>query len=328
MERTSDTLPESTKPAVVLIVVSVFLLSLGDALVKHVSAGFVLWQIYVARALIAVPILVALLLLGGPPAAIRPKSPAWVLTRSVLLASMWIAYYAALPAMSLSVAAVALYTTPLFIALFSALLIGEPVGPRRWSGIVVGFAGVLAILRPDTDAFSPLILLPISAAVFYALAAVVTRRKCVGERSLVLALGLNLCLLAVGIAATVALTLWDHGSSGIPAYPFLLGRWTAMGPREWGVMALLAVLIVAVSTGTAKAYQSGPATIVGTFDYAYLVFAVLWGFLFFSETPDASTVAGMALVCAGGALVLGRLGIHPVDRAAGLVPRSWNDDGH
>lgn len=294
-----------------MIVASVFLLSFADALVKHFSVDFSLWHIFVARSLIAVPILVVLLLFGDTPAAIKPKSLGWVFLRSLLLVLMWIAYYAALPVMSLSVAAVALYTTPLFIALFSALLIGEPVGLKRWVGIVIGFIGVLVILRPDTDGFSIPMLLPIIAAISYALAAIITRSKCVEERPLVLAFGLNLCLFGVGIIAIGALALWSPSSSETLAYPFLLGGWTMMGVREWGYIALLAVLIVVVNTGVAKAYQSGPAAIIGTFDNAYLVFAVLWSFVIFSETPDGATITGMIFIAAAGGLVVGRAGNAP-----------------
>jgi drug/metabolite transporter (DMT)-like permease len=293
---------------VVLIVGSVFVLAFGDAVVKHVSADFSLWQIYVARSVFALPILLALLLRDGRPAAMLPKAPGWVLLRSMLLVMMWIAYYAVLPMISLSVAAVALYTTPLFIALFSALLIGEPVGPRRRLGILVGFAGVLVILRPAADAFSPLTLLPVLAAIFYALAAIITRSRCVEERPLVLSLGLNLCLLGVGLLMSGALRLADPSGSGGSAYPFLLGPWTAMSAREWGIMAFLGVLIVVVSTGVAKAYQSGPPAIIGTFDYSYLVFAALWSFVLFAETPDMATIMGMILIATAGILVAGRSG--------------------
>lgn len=81
-----------------------------------------------------------------------------------------------------------------------------------------------------------------------------------------------------------------------------------MGARDWGLIALLAVLMVAVSTGVAKAYQSGPAAVIGTFDYAYLVFAVLWGLVIFSDMPDGATVTGMILIAAAGSLVVGRRG--------------------
>ena len=70
------------------------------------------------------------------------------------------------------------------------------------------------------------------------------------------------------------------------------------------VMMALAVLIVAISSGVAKAYQSGPPAVIATFDYTYLVFAALWSFVFFSELPDAMTALGMLLIAGAGILAI------------------------
>jgi hypothetical protein len=151
---------------------------------------------------------------------------------------MWMAYYASLPLLDLSVAAVALYTSPLMIALLSALVIGEPVGPRRWAAIAIGFAGVLAILRPGTDAFSWIMLLPILGAAFYAMAMILTRSKCLGEPPLALALALNVSLLAAGLIMSGVLWALDLGPEVTAAHPFVLGPWAEMGAREWGIAGL------------------------------------------------------------------------------------------
>jgi drug/metabolite transporter (DMT)-like permease len=124
-------------------------MTLADALVKLVSADFSLWQLYVTRGLIALPILIGIMRERG--IAIWPTAPGWAYLRAILLVLMWIVYYAALPVLSLSVAAVALYTSPLLIALLSARLIGEPVGVRRWIAIAIGFVGVITILRPGAE---------------------------------------------------------------------------------------------------------------------------------------------------------------------------------
>ncbi len=70
------------------------------------------------------------------------------------------------------------------------------------------------------------------------------------------------------------------------------------------IMALLGILLVAESIWVAKAYQIAPAAIIGTFDYSYLVFAVFWGFVFFSDVPDMLTVLGIGLILAAGWLVV------------------------
>ena len=303
MDATAKQQPENYAVGIIVIVATVFAMSFTDAVVKYVSADFPLWQIYVVRSLVAIPMIVAILIFHRRSILVRPRSLRWTYLRSLLLALMYIAIYAGVPVLSLSVIAASLYTGPLFITLFSALLIGEPVKPRQWLAILIGFAGVLVILRPDTDAFSFAMLIPIIAALFYALAAIITRSKCVEEEPLVLALSLNFCLLAVGTLVTAAILFWEPTPEQEAVYPFLLGYWVDMGPREWSIIALLAILIVAIGIGLAKAYQSGPPSVIATFDYSYLIFAAFWSYTIFAEVPDLATVAGMAAIAAAGLLV-------------------------
>lgn len=304
MSQATGRRPENIALGVVVIVFTVFAMSTADAIVKYFSSDFPLWQIYVVRSLIVIPILIAITLFGRQPVRIGPGAKGWVLLRSMLLAFMYIGIYAAAPVLSLSVIAASLYTGPLFIALFSALLIGEPVGPRRWTAIFIGFAGVLVILRPDTEAFSMLALIPIIAAIFYALAAVITRSKCNDEPPMVLALALNFSLIAVGLAATAAIALWHPAPEQSSVYPFLLGYWVAMEAREWAILLSLAILMAAISIGLAKAYQAAPPAIIATFDYSYLVFATFWSFAIFDEVPDASTIIGLLMIAGAGLLVI------------------------
>ena len=304
MQAPPDGSDDKTTLGIVLIVGSVFLMSFGDALVKYVGAELTLWQIFVTRSLIALPLLVVLLRAGGTLAAMRPKAVFWVSLRSLLLVAMWILFYAALPVLDLAVAAAALYTGPLFIALFQALLIREPVGPRRGAALLLGFAGVLIVLRPGSAAFSLTMLLPLAAAALYALAMIVTRQKCRDERPLVLSLGLTLAFLLAGVLASGALALWPPGSDGASIQRFLLGAWAPMGPRTWALVALMALLIVAITAGVAKAYQSAPPATIATFDYAYLIFAGVWGVLLFGETPAAMTLIGMLVIAGAGLLVV------------------------
>jgi drug/metabolite transporter (DMT)-like permease len=304
MSESVDAHRENIALGAVVIVLTVFAMSTADALIKYVSAAFPLWQIYVVRSLVVIPVLSGIALFVPRPAPMRLTAPGWSFLRGLMLALMYIAIYAAIPVLSLPTIAASLYTAPLFIALFSALLIGERVGPKRWAAIVTGFLGVLSILRPGTDAFSPLALIPVAAAMLYALAAIITRSKCAGEPPMMLALALNFSLLAVGAVATAAIALWRPAPEEASFYPFLLGYWVAMGSREWGIIMLLAALMAGISIGLAKAYQSAPATIIATFDYSYLLFSVFWSFVIFSEPPDTQTILGMLMIAGAGLLVV------------------------
>jgi drug/metabolite transporter (DMT)-like permease len=295
---------ENIPLGVAVIVLTVFAMSFADAVVKYVSATFPLWQIYVVRSLVVIPILSAVPLFGPRPVSVSPGAKGWAFLRGLLLTLMYIAIYAAVPVLSLSVIAASLYTAPLFIALLSTLLIGETVGPRRWAAIVIGLLGVLVILRPATDAFSPLALIPVAAALLYAFSAIITRFKCADEPPMLLALALNFSLLSVGAAATAAIALWRPTPTEASFYPFLLGYWVSMGPREWAIIVLLAALMVAISLGLAKAYQSAPPSIIATFDYCYLLFAAFWSFVIFDQAPDTPTILGMLMIACAGLLVV------------------------
>lgn len=302
---------DRTLPAIAIILASVLTMAFADAVVKLVSADLTVWQVFAARSLAAIPILLAFLLARGT--RFKVKSPRWVLVRSALLVLTWLAFYASLPALSLSVAAVAVYTNPIMTALFSAALLGERVSGRQWGGVSLGFLGVAAVLRPGADAFSWFALLPLFAAACYALAMVLTRGKCRDDPPLVLSLNLHAGFLAVGLVVSAALAVLDLDDGAKAAMPFLLGDWAPMGARELGLMALLGALSAAYFIGVARAYQIAAPSIVATFDYGYLVSAALWGFVFFAEIPDSLTILGMVLITAAGLLVAAPSRKHRID---------------
>ena len=306
MPKTAAKEPDQAALGIALILASVAAMAFADAVVKLVSSNLTVWQVFAARSIFAVPCLLALGYIRG--ASFQAIFNRWVLLRSALLVLTWLAFYASLPVLELSVAAVAVYTNPILTALLSALVLGERVSTRQWLGVLTGFAGVAAILRPGTDAFTWLIVLPLVAAAFYSAAMVLTRAKCQDDHAINLALGLHGAFIVTGFAATAILALISLDPVSVAAYPFLLGGWTPMAWADWALMAFLGVLSAAFFLGVARAYQIAPPQIIGTFDYAYLVSAAIWGFVLFAETPDALTLAGMALITIAGLLVAVRKG--------------------
>lgn len=286
--------------AVTVIIVTVLILSLGDALIKFTSGAFAIWQIFVLRSLIVLPVLAGLLWWTARDALSLPPSLGWAVLRSVLLVGMWIAYYLALPRLDLSVAAAVYYTLPIFITLFSALLIGDRISVLGWAAVLLGFFGVLLILRPDASDFNPYALLPLVAAILYALAMILTRTRCRNVHPLMLSLLLNISFVVAGLVATAAIALSVTDSRE----GFLLGPWAAMGFGEWVAMALLACAILVGSVGAAIAYQNAPPAVIGTFDFGYVAFALVWGLVFFAEVPDIWSLIGMGLIVIAGVMVL------------------------
>ncbi len=287
--------------AVGTIVLTVLALSLGDAAIKALGSGarLGLWQLFVLRSALAVPVLLAAALAFAGWRRLLPRAPGWVALRGLMLAGMWVAYYASLPHLPFGAAAAAYYTLPLFIVAFAALFGGERVGRAQWAAAGLGFAGVALVLRPGGEAFSPWALLPLLAAVLYAAAMILTRTRCRAEHPATLALGLNAAFLVIGFAGLLLVPVSAEGG-------FLGLPWVGMGWEEWRTVSLLALVVLLAGVGSAIAYQSAPSAIVGSFDFAYVGFAVIWGIVFFGEWLDAVTLGGIALITAAGALALRR----------------------
>ena len=304
MNQISQTRSDNLKLAVPAIVIAVLALSLGDALIKQQSAEIPLWQMFIMRSLIATPFLIYFIRIRTCAMPLMPERPGWTALRSLFLVSLWVTYYLALPHVPLSIAAASLYTSPLFITLFAALFIGDRIGLKGWVAVFLGFVGVLLILQPQADDFNAYALLPIVSAICYALGMILTRSKCRNENPYVLSLWFNLAFIGVGALIFLIIRIWQPSPSNIAANPYLLGDWLPMWIDEWRAMAILAIAITVGSVGAAIAYQAGRPSIIAAFDFSYVVFAVIWGILFFSEIPDSITIIGIFLIAGGGMLAV------------------------
>jgi len=296
-----DTARDNLKLAVSVIILTVLALSLGDALIKSLSSGMVIWQIFVLRSLIVVPVLLVILKTRYASVPVVPSATAWTALRSLMLTFMWIAYYAALPNVQLSVAAAAFYTLPIFITLFSAVLVGEPVRPSGWLAIAIGFSGTILILKPATEAFNAYALLPLASAMLYALAMILTRTKCRDEHPVILSGALNVTFILAGLIVTMLGPVLAPGSF---EGTFLSPKWAEMGQSELVAIGILAVAILIGSVGAAIAYQSGPSSIIATFDFAYVGFAVIWSVIFFQEIPDFLSLTGIFMIVVAGIIAV------------------------
>lgn len=267
-------------------------------MIKLTSGNFVIWQIFVIRSLIAIPVLVSFLIL------VSSQNLSWldrllpVTIRSLMLVAMWVCYYISLPSLTLSAAVASYYTLPIFITLFSAIFTGDKISRRGWLATFIGFTGVLMILRPGVNDFNAYALLPLIAAMLYAGAMILTRTKCSNEDPIILSLALNIAFVVIGTAVTGLILV----SPDLTREGFLLAPWAPMGASEWLSMALMAAAILIGSIGAAIAYQNGPPKIIGIFDFAYVGFAVIWGMAFFAEVPDMLSTIGIVMIVGAGLL--------------------------
>ena len=299
--------PQNILRGVTLIVAAALTISIQDVVFKLFSSELSLWQIFALRGVLAVPMLVALTWMrGAHKGVVRAAVGKWPVLRSLFITTTFLAFYAAIPFLSLSTVGAANYIAPIFVTLLSAYILREAVGPLGWLGVLLGFTGVVVLLQPSTDAFSPWAGLPVIGAAFYALAHITTRAKCQNVPLAAMSLSLNLTMLIVGLIVSALLVWFNPQGDVAKAYPYIFGLWSSLGITDWLVLALLAVFAIVIGILLAGAYQAAPPSIVSTFEYSYLVFVAVWDILFFGIAPTIISISGMTLIVLAGLLVLRR----------------------
>ncbi|MEL7013994.1 MAG: DMT family transporter [Pseudomonadota bacterium] len=292
---------------IALIIVTALTISLQDLVFKLFAGDLTLWQIFTLRGVIAVPVLLVIgAAQGRCKAVLRAAIAVWPVIRGLCLTATFLTFYAAIPFLSLSTVGAANYIAPIFVALLSAFVIGEAVGRAGWIGVCLGFAGVLVLLQPGTDAFSAFALLPVLGAMFYATGHIVTRTKCQGVPVAALALSLNTVMLLAGALISLILVVAPLPAALTDGYAYIFGPWSTVEATDWLVLALLAGFTISVGMMLAGAYQVAPPATIATFEYSYLVFVAIWDILFFGVSPTPVSLTGMCMIVVAGVLVMRR----------------------
>ena len=291
--------------AAALMVLALFMLGFQDSIVKLTSDEVSLWQFQTIRAAINLTLLILLTRIIWGTKCPPPKRVWVVALRSLFLVGAMLCFFSGVPFLSLANIAAGLYVFPLFVALLSALLLGEKVGPQRIGAIVVGFSGTLLILKPGTEGFQLVSLMPIGAALCYAAMILTTRRLCREESPVTLSFGVGITFLTAGVAGLVLFSLLFKPEQA-SEWPYQLTGWHDIAWWVVGLIATCSCLNLTANIMLARAYQSAEASWLAPFDYSYIVFATFWGYVFWQHVPDPLTFLGMAMIASAGAFVAWR----------------------
>ena len=247
-------------------------------LVQSVPVLVVVWLRFLTHTLIAS----ALLLPMRGRALVRTRHLRWHLVRGLMFCAMTGMNFWALQYLQLTVTASIFFTVPILIAVMSAPLLGEKLDAKRWAAILLGFAGVLVIVRPGSDAFHPAMLLSMANAVLYALFNMMTRKLAAYDSP-------ETIQFLPAVVASVVLA------------PFALAAWQS--PQGWIEWTLLCLMGVFGGTGhylLALAHRYAPASTLAPFLYQQILYMALFGYLVFGSVPDKAVWTGAAIVIASG----------------------------
>ena len=286
--------------AIVLVICAMALFGLIDNFIRLAAQTGGLWEFHFLRSVVALTILAVAARVMR--VRLRPHSPRRVIGRSLLNTVAMVIYFGCLGLMPIAQVVAGLYTAPLFVVIFSLVFWGERVGPRRITAVLIGFAGIVMVIRPDQSGLTALSLLPVLSGAAYALGNMVTRRWCAAEGTLTLLGGFFGCMMIVGAVGCIVIAVMQPGVAD-GADGFITRGWV-WPAGLFGLMVVVQGVGSLIGVGLSiRAYQLADATLVAVFENTLLAFATLWAFMLWGEWPDAVGLLGLALIALAGIVI-------------------------
>jgi drug/metabolite transporter (DMT)-like permease len=271
-----------------------------DQFLRIVAEGSSLWSFHLIRTAMMVVLVTLWLLITRTP--VRARNWRGVIARSAIMSTAMIIYFGALAFMPVAQAAAGLFTSPIWVLVFSAAFFGLKIGPRRVLAVGLGFAGILMVLSPDPATMSPVVFLPVVAGAFYAVAMIATREWCPQEGVLTLSMGIFLAMAVWGLGGIIVIALWapeaPAGAAG-----FLLRGWVTPTPQVvWWCFVQAAGSLCAVMLVT-RGYQLAEASYAAVFEYSVLIFSAAFGFWVWGDSLGPVGWLGLVCIMAAGSII-------------------------
>ena len=255
----------------------------NDALTKSVTADLTVAQIMFVRGAFTAILVYIVARRMGALDHVRNILQPMILLRILLETIAAIAFLAALGQVPLANASAILQSMPLAVTLGAALFFQEPVGWRRWTAIGVGFLGVLVIIQPGPEGFTPASLYVVLCVFTAAARDLVTR-------------WIDPKVSSLTVTLFTAASISFAGLLLIPAF----GGWQPVSAAAYGRLAFASVFLFAGYQAIIMAMRTGEISFIAPFRYTSLLWAILLGILFFGETPDIWMIAGSSIVIGSG----------------------------
>lgn len=265
-----------------------------DSTAKYLMQSYPVVQVVWARFFFHL-IFVAIIMGRQLPVLVKSRWLSRQYLRSFFMFATTVLFFIGLHILPLTTAATIMFLSPIIVTMLSIPLLGEKVGPRRWLGIVIGFAGAVLVMRPGSDSLQLGILVVLAAAFTHALYQVFTRRLRALDGPMTSLF--YTALLGALVTSAVAPFYWQP----VAAVDWLLFVFAGIA----GGIGHLCLI---------RAFRSAPASVVAPFSYSSLLWATLFGFVLFGDLPGVWTLGGAALIIGSGLYIFHRE--HAVKRQA------------
>jgi drug/metabolite transporter (DMT)-like permease len=290
--------------ALLFVLLAVGFASSQDAIVKYMSGSYPAYETVFIRGLITIPILAIWLRRDLSFASLATPMLKFVLLRGLILCSAYFAFILAIAAMPIANAVSIYFTMPFFVAGLVGWALGEHVPLYRWAAIIIGFIGVIIMVRPGASDFEPASFFALYSAFGYALGQMMSRRLSQSVSPIIIANWQNLIYFVVAIVVGAVVYFGGFMGQGGHSIAFLTRPPVWPSAKDASLLGLMGLLSAIVMMLYLNAYKSAEANFVAPFEYTAMIWAVLYGVEVFGDFPDKWTWTGAAIVVGAGLLML------------------------
>jgi len=288
------------------LVLGILIFSLQDIAVKWIGGDYSVLEIVTFRSLIALPCTLLFFRYEGQRGLPTTQRHKLEYIRGLFYFLSYTTHFMGLAALPLAEIAAIKFSGPLMITFLSVVWLGETVGPRRWLALLVGFMGVLLIVRPGLATFNMGSIFILISVLFYALAAILTRKLQTTDSSATMAYYSSLVYLMVTFILAPLIIFVGEIPDAHPSIAFLFHAWAMPSLLDWVIMSGLGLVWAGGMYFVARAYSLALASVAAPFEYVTLPINMMWSFVIWQEIPTLTTLAGAFLTLLSGMYILYR----------------------
>lgn len=288
------------------LVTAMLIISLQNIAVKWIGGDYSALEIVAVRSLVALPCTLLFYRYEGQRGRPTTRQPKLEYLRGAFLFLSYTAYMMGLAALPLADIEAIRFSGPLLITLLSVAVLSEKVGPRRWLALMVGFVGVLLIVRPGSATFNLGSIFVLISVLFYALTVILTRKLQTNDSSATMAYYSSLVYLVAVLVLAPLPAIVGEMPNAHPSIAFLIRAWSMPTLVDLVIMAGLGLVWAGWMYFMSRAYSVAQASVIAPFEYVSLPINIMWGFLIWQEIPTVMTLAGAFLTLSSGLYVLYR----------------------
>ncbi len=272
-----------------------------DMAIKLISGNYALHQIILIRSILAILFtLLVFVPIDGGLKYLLTKRLGLHLLRGFGIVIANLCFFTALVTVPLGEAVAIFFVAPLMITALSVFIIREEVGLSSWIAVLVGLMGVLIILRPGFEEFNPGYILPLVAALAYALVQIITGKM--GENEKASSMAFYIQLIFIVVCSLFGLFFGD-GHLADPSQPiinYLFRPWTIPSWVDGMIMIGVGLLSGVGAYFISQAYRISKGSVVAPFEYVALPLAIFWSITLFGDWPDMASWMGIVLIAGAG----------------------------